>query len=108
MGIKCTSLCVLLPDVAAYDNVPLFVEAVWNFLQALRRAVAVLQASDVCQRAISYFQSTESKPYSFAQVGRSYCRTQSRDAASLAEARLCFGEDGWAYGIKLVWDVGIE
>lgn len=108
MRIKCASLYVLLPDVAAYDNIPLFLEAVWNFLQALWRAVAVLQASDVCQRAISHFQSTESKQYSFSQVGWSYCCTQSREVASLSEARLYFGEDGWVYGMNIDWDVGIE
>lgn len=108
MRLKYSSLCVLPPDVAAYDNIPLFLEAVWNFLQALWRAVAVLQASDVCQRAISHFQSTESKQYSFSQVGWSYCCTQSREMASLSAARLYFREDGWVYGRKLVWDVGIE
>lgn len=108
MRIKYANLYVLLPDVAAYDNIPLFLEAVWNFLQALWRAVAVLQASDVCQRAISHFQSTESKQYFFSQVGWSYCCTQSREVASLSEARLYFREDGWVYGRKLVWDVGIE
>lgn len=67
MRIK--SLCAFLPDAAAPDSIPLLPEAVWNFLQALRRAAAVLQASDVCQGEISHLQSTESEQYPFSQVG---------------------------------------
>lgn len=71
MRIK--SLCAFLPDAAAPDSIPLLPEAVWNFLQALRRAAAVLQASDVCQGEISHLQSTESEQYPFSQVGWSCC-----------------------------------
>lgn len=50
----------------------LFVESIWNLIQAFGRAVTILQASNVCQRSLSHFQSTESKQYTFSQVGK-YC-----------------------------------
>lgn len=98
---------MFLPDAAASDSIPLLPEAIWNFLQALRRAAAVLQASDVCQGEISHLQSTEPEQYPFSQVGWSYCCTQSREVAPLPAAGLCFGGDGWVHGMSVVWDVGI-
>lgn len=53
----CTCFCLM----SLLMTFPCFLEAVWNFLQAFWRAVAVLQASDVHPRAVSHVQSTESK-----------------------------------------------
>lgn len=105
-GVRIKSLCAFLPDAAASDSIPLLPEAVWNFLQALRRAAAVLQASDGCEGEISHLQSTESEQYPFSQVGCSCCCTQSREVAPVPEAGLCLGEDGWVCGMSIVGDVG--